>query len=154
MVNVKIMGKLEKAEKFLGQFPMGITASDFAEKFGKHIRKEVYRRQTGYDYLNSLVLRAKAEKKDTLFYPITAGPKKTSTEPKVSGLGFFGYRKWKIEHDELKEQHALEELEKENDKDIKEELEACLEWRAQFYPQNPELRAAMERKDREELGLI
>jgi hypothetical protein len=69
MSHVKIMEKMEKMEKFLRQFPKGITAGEFAEKFGKHVRGKPYGRQTGYDYLNSLVLQGKAEKKGNLFYP-------------------------------------------------------------------------------------
>jgi hypothetical protein len=105
MLNGKIMEKMEEADKLLRQFPKGVTASEFAEKFGKHIRKKPYGRQTGYDYLNSLVLRRKAEKRDNSFYPLTAEAEKPSTEAKASRFGLF---EWLDKRAERKRKDAKE----------------------------------------------
>ena len=56
------MGKLEKADKLLQQFPRGIRASEFARALG-------IQRTAAYDLLNSLAARGKAESRDGLWYP-------------------------------------------------------------------------------------
>ena len=140
------MEKVEKADKLLRQFPKGITASEFAKELGKQIRKEPYRRQTGYDQLNSLVLRGKAEKKGSLFYPKIAQSEKSSTE-KPSKFGFFEWVKNRSEQKRVREEQQrklllaqrhtyLELIAKCNP-----QAQACKEW------------VEIEKKNRKELGL-
>lgn len=86
MTTHEMKEKLDKADTLLRQFPKGIRIRVFAAKLGTIIRGEPYARQTGYDYLNSLVLRGKARFDKGIAYPVDS---KLEKETFHVGKGFL-----------------------------------------------------------------
>ena len=91
------MERLRKAEKLLQHFPHGITAIDFAQKFGVH-------RTQAYEYLNSLILQKKAHQEGSSFFP---KDKKESSRD----LGFFGWLERRAERKRLERERKILDLE-------------------------------------------
>ena len=98
MSNIKFMEKLDKADKLLLQFPHGVSAKDFAKKFGVH-RTQVY------EYLNALEVREKAYSEHGLWFP-----KEKLAEKKPSCFNVFEYLKWERQYEDERLDENIEFL--------------------------------------------